>query len=91
MIPYLQGLGRCIAPDLIGMGDSGKLPDSGTGSYNFGEHRRYLDEHFDALKFTGQVTLILHDGGSALGFDWVNRHRMAVKGIVYMEAIVLPT
>jgi len=90
MIPYLQGLGRCIAPDLIGMGDSEKLPDSGHGSYIFVEHRRYLDALFEALQLTGHVTLILHDWGSALGFDWANRHRTAVKGIVYMEAIVLP-
>lgn len=69
VIPCLQGLGRCIAPDLIGMGDSEKLPDSGPGSYTFVEHRRYLDALFEALKLTGQVTLILHDWGSALGFD----------------------
>ncbi len=90
VIPYLQGLGRCIAPDLIGMGDSEKLPVSGPGSYTFVEHRRYLDALLEALKVTERVTLILHDWGSALGFDWANRHRHAVKGIVYMEAIVLP-
>lgn len=90
VIPYLEGFGRCIAPDLIGMGDSAKLPNSGPNSYTFVEHRRYLDALFEALKLTEHVTLILHDWGSALGFDWANRHRMVVKGIVYMEAIVLP-
>ncbi len=72
------------------MGDSDKLPDSGPESYTFVEHRRYLDALLEALKVTGHVTLILHDWGSALGFDWANRHRHAVKGIVYMEAIVQP-
>src|SRR5260370_5908107 len=77
VIPYLQGLGRCIAPDLIGIGDSEKLPASGPGSYTFVEPRRYLDALLEALKVTERVTLILHDLGSALGFDWANRHRPA--------------
>ncbi|MGW4824687.1 haloalkane dehalogenase [Streptomyces sp. NPDC004227] len=90
VLPYLQPRGRCIAPDLIGMGDSDKLPDSGPGSYRFGEHRRYLDALLDALDVHERVTLVVHDWGSALGFDWANRHREAVKGIAYMEAIVRP-
>jgi haloalkane dehalogenase len=90
ILPYLQPLGRCIAPDLIGMGDSDKLPDSGPGSYRFVEHRRYLDALLDALDVRERVTLVLHDWGSALGFDWANRHREAVKGIAFMEAIVAP-
>jgi haloalkane dehalogenase len=84
----LQPLGRCIAPDLIGMGDSDKLPDSGRDSYRFVEHRRYLDALLEALDVRERVTLVVHDWGSALGFDWANRHREAVKGIAYMEAIV---
>jgi haloalkane dehalogenase len=90
VLPYLQPLGRCIAPDLIGMGDSDKLSDSGPGSYRFVEHRRYLDALLDALDVRERVTLVLHDWGSALGFDWANRHRDAVKGIAFMEAIVAP-
>lgn len=90
ILPHLESLGRCIAPDLIGMGDSAKLPDSGPGSYRFVEHRRYLDALLDALHVRERVTLVVHDWGSALGFDWANRHRHAVKGIAYMEAIVRP-
>ncbi len=88
IIPYCESLGRCIAPDLIGMGDSEKLSPSGPDSYHFIEHRDYLDTLLDHLGVHNNVTLVLHDWGSALGFDWANRHRSAVKGIVYMEAIV---
>jgi haloalkane dehalogenase len=90
VLPYLRPRGRCIAPDLIGMGDSGKLPDSGPGSYRFVEQRRYLDALLEALEVRERVTLVVHDWGSALGFDWANRHRESVKGIAYMEAIVRP-
>jgi haloalkane dehalogenase len=90
VLPHLQPLGRCIAPDLIGMGDSDKLPDSGPGSYRFVEHRRYLDALLEALDVRERVTFVIHDWGSALGFDWANRHREAVKAIAYMEAIVVP-
>jgi haloalkane dehalogenase len=90
VLPHLQSLGRCIAPDLIGMGDSDKLPNSGPGSYRFVEHRRYLDALLEALDIRERVTLVIHDWGSGLGFDWANRHRKAVKGIAFMEAIVRP-
>jgi haloalkane dehalogenase len=90
ILPYLQGEGRCIAPDLIGMGDSEKLPQSGPGSYTFMEHRRYLDALLAQLRVERNVTLIIHDWSSALGLDWANRRRDAVKGITYMEAIVQP-
>jgi haloalkane dehalogenase len=90
VIPHLQPLGRCIAPDLIGMGDSDKLPDSGAVSYRFVEHRRYLDALLGALDVRERVTFVIHDWGSALGFDWANRHREALKGIAFMEAIVQP-
>jgi len=90
VLPHLQPLGRCIAPDLIGMGNSDKLPNSGPGSYRFVEHRRHLDALLDALDVRERVTLVIHDWGSALGFDWANRHRKAVKGIAFMEAIVRP-
>src|SRR5215510_2459732 len=90
VLPHLQSRGRCIAPDLIGMGDSAKLPASGPGSYRFVEHRRYLDALLEALDVHERVTFVVHDWGSALGFDWANRHRAAVKGIAYMEAIMRP-
>jgi len=87
VIHELEGLGRCLAPDLVGMGDSGKAPD---GSYRFVDHVRYLDAWFDAVVPDGQVTLLLHDWGSALGFHWAHRHPDRVRGLVYMEAIVRP-
>lgn len=88
IIPHCESLGRCIAPDLIGMGDSQKLSPSGPDSYRFVEHRDYLDALLEQLGVDNNVTLVLHDWGSALGFDWANRHRASMKGIVYMEAIV---
>jgi haloalkane dehalogenase len=92
VIPHLEGLGRCVAPDLIGMGDSDKLDDSGPGRYTFAEHRRFLDAFLVGLGLTaaGRVVLVVHDWGSALGFDWARRHPGAVDGIAYMEAIVAP-
>jgi haloalkane dehalogenase len=88
IMPYVQKFGRVIAPDLIGMGDSQKLPNSGPDSYTFVEHRRYLDALLDALDVRGRVTFVVHDWGSALGFDWARRHPESVRGIAYMEAIV---
>jgi len=90
VIPHVEGLGRCIAPDLIGMGDSQKLPDSGPDRYTFVEHRAHFDALLEELDVRDRVTLVIHDWGSALGFDWANRHRDRVKGIAYMEAIVQP-
>jgi haloalkane dehalogenase len=90
VMPHLAGQGRCIALDLIGMGDSDKLEDSGPDRYTFEEHREYLDEAFEMLGIRQNVTLVIHDWGSALGFDWANRHRDAVRGIAYMEALVCP-
>ncbi|MGZ3678770.1 MAG: haloalkane dehalogenase [Ktedonobacterales bacterium] len=90
VLPHLQPLGRCIAPDLIGMGDSDKLPDSGPSSYRFVEHRRYLDALLEGLGVRERVTLVIQDWGSALGFDWANRHRDAVRGIAYFESLVRP-
>jgi haloalkane dehalogenase len=87
IIPHLAGLGRCLAPDLVGMGDSGRTPD---GSYRFVDHARYLDGWFDALDLKRNVTLVIHDWGSALGFHWAHRNQASVQGIAYMEAIVRP-
>ncbi len=90
IMPHLKNHGRCIAIDLIGMGDSDKLDNSGSDRYTFFEHRRYLDAALDALEINNNVTLVLHDWGSALGFDWANRHRDSIKGITYMEALTQP-
>ena len=90
VMPHVAGQGRCIALDLIGMGDSDKLTPSGPDRYTFAEHRRFFDAALEALGVTRNATLVIHDWGSALGFDWANRHRDAVRGICYMEAIVRP-
>ncbi len=90
IMPHVKELGRCIAPDLIGMGDSDKLDELGPERYTFVEHRRYVDAVLEALGVNENVTLVIHDWGSALGFDWARRNRAAVKGICYMEAIVRP-
>jgi len=90
VIPHLEGQGRCIAPDLIGMGDSDKLEPSGPDRYRFVEHREYLDGLLEGLGVASDVTFVIHDWGSALGFDWARRHPDAVRGIAYMEAIVTP-
>lgn len=92
VIPSVESLGRCLAPDLIGMGDSGK---SGDGSYRFVDHVRYLDAWFNAMDAIGpglgdRIVLVVHDWGSALGFHWAKRHPDRIAGIVYMEAIVQP-
>ncbi len=90
VIPALADLGRCIAPDLIGMGDSDPVANAGPDSYRFTDHRAYLDGLLAGLGVERDVTFVIHDWGSALGFDWARRHGDAVKGIAYMEAIVRP-
>ena len=87
VIPPVERAAQCLAPDLIGMGESGKAAG---GSYRFRDHARYLDAWFEALGLTRGLTLVVHDWGSALGFDWAERHRASVRGLVYMEAIVQP-
>ena len=91
IMPHVEGEGRrLLAPDLIGHGESDKLAGEGDDRYRFVEHRRYLDAWFEAVGATSDVTLVVHDWGSGLGFDWANRHRDAVRGIAYMEAIAGP-
>ena len=87
IIPYLSEHGRCLAPDLVGMGQSGKSP---TSAYRFVDHARYLDAWFEALNLTSNVTLVIHDWGSALGFHRATRYPEQIKAIAYMEAIALP-
>ena len=91
VIRELDGHGRLIAPDLIGMGDSAKLPNPGPDTYRFTTHRQYLAAFIDAvIGPADSIVLVVHDWGSALGFDWANHHRDRVRGIAYMEAIVRP-
>ncbi|MEE8465752.1 MAG: haloalkane dehalogenase [Dehalococcoidia bacterium] len=87
VIPKMESLGRCLAPDLAGMGESGSTPGR---SYRFADHSMVLDQWFEAMDLTGDVTLVLHDWGSALGFHWAKRFPERIKGLVYMEAIVRP-
>ena len=90
IMPALAEVGRCIAVDLIGMGDSDKLADSGPDSYRYIEHRDYLFAAWEALGVGDNVTLVIHDWGSALGFDWASQNEDKVRGIAYMEAVVCP-
>jgi haloalkane dehalogenase len=91
VMPEVSGLGRCVAPDLIGMGDSDKLEQPGPDTYRFATHREFLWSFIDAVIGRDRpIVLVVHDWGSALGFDWANQHRDRVAGIVYMEAIVRP-
>ena len=91
VIPHLEGMGRVIAPDLIGQGDSDKLPASdGSDRYSFQVAYYYLTGLLDELGANQNVTLVIHDWGSALGFYWAQQHSAAVKGIAYMEGIVCP-
>ena len=87
IIPHLENRWRCLAPDLVGMGSSGKLPSA---AYRFVDHARYLDAWFDALDVRETLTMVLHDWGSALGFYWAQRHPERIKALVYMEALVRP-
>jgi haloalkane dehalogenase len=90
IMPHLADQGRCIAVDLIGMGDSDKLDNPGPDSYRYVEHREYLFEAWRALGINDRVTLVIHDWGAALAFDWAQQHPDLVLGIAYMEAIVRP-
>ena len=90
IMPALANRGRCIAVDLVGMGDSDKLDNPGPGSYRYVEHRDFLFQAWEQLGVTNNVTLVIHDWGSALGFDWACQHPDQVKGIAYMEGIPCP-
>jgi haloalkane dehalogenase len=85
VIPHVAGMARCLAPDLIGMGDSGK-PDI---AYRFGDHARYLDAWFDAV-VTSDVVIVGHDWGGALGMDWATRHASRVRGVAVIETFLRP-
>jgi len=87
IIPSVLPFGRCLAPDYVGMGNSGPAPD---GAYRFVDHQRYLDTWFNSLGIERNVILVLHDWGSALGFSWAHRHPDRIKALVYMEGVVRP-
>ncbi len=90
VMPHLEGLGRLVACDLIGMGGSDKLSPSGPDRYHYFEQRDHLFALWEALDLGDNVVLVLHDWGSALGFDWANQHRDLVQGIAFMESVVTP-
>ena len=90
VLPALEGLGRCIVPDLIGMGDSDKLGPDDPGRYTFGCHREFVDGLLEVLGADRDVVLVVHDWGSALGFDWARRHPGRARAVAYMEALVRP-
>ncbi|MFB6457137.1 haloalkane dehalogenase [Chitinophaga sp. Hz27] len=90
IMPHCQGLGRLIACDLIGMGDSEKISAAGPESYSYQEQRAFLFALWEELKLDKNVILVLHDWGSVLGFDWASQHAARVQGIVHMEALAIP-
>jgi haloalkane dehalogenase len=90
VMPHCAGLGRLVACDLIGMGDSDKLAPSGPDRYTYAEQRQYLFALWDAVALGDRIILVLHDWGSALGFEWARRNASRIAGLVYMEAIVAP-
>jgi haloalkane dehalogenase len=87
VIPHVAATHRCLAPDLVGMGESGKAPD---GAYRFVDHARYLDSWLQGMGLTRDVTFVVHDWGSALGFHWARRNPERMRALVYMEALVQP-
>ena len=90
IMPHCEGIGRLIACDLIGMGDSDKLDGTDPDRYSYARQREYLFALWDQIGLGNNVVFVLHDWGSALGFDWASQHPQQVQGIAYMEAIVCP-
>src|SRR5262245_12034254 len=90
VMPHCQGLGRLVACDLIGMGDSDKLVPAGSDRYSYAEQRDHLFALWDKLDLGDEIVLVLHDWGSALGFEWAQANAERVAGLAYMEAIVMP-
>ena len=88
IIPHLESQGRCIAIDLIGMGDSEKLEDQGNNTYSYDVQKKYFDACLKELNIDNNIIFVIHDWGSSLGFNWSFENKNSVKGICYMEAIV---
>ena len=89
IMPYMEGLGRLIAIDNIGQGDSDKLPNSGDGSYAIEEHQIYIDGVLDALGISENITLVMHDQGGPMGIDQARRHESTIKGLAHCETVVI--
>ena len=90
VMPHLEGLGRLVACDLIGMGASDKLTNTGPTSYSPAEHAKYLFALWEALDLGDRIVLVLDDWGAALGFQWARLNSQRVRAIVHMEAVALP-
>ena len=90
IMPAVQGMGRLIACDLVGHGDSDKLPQSGPDSYSYAEQRSYMHALWDKLDLGDNIIFVIHDWGSALAFDYASKHSDRIHGIAYMESIVMP-
>jgi haloalkane dehalogenase len=90
IMPYCKGMGRLIACDLIGMGDSAKLQPSGPDRYTYAEQRSFIHALWDALDLGDRVVMVLHDWGSALGLEWASKHRDRIQGLAYMEGFSMP-
>jgi haloalkane dehalogenase len=90
VLPHVEGRGRLVAVDLIGAGDSDKLPDSGPGSYGLAEHAHYLGALLDNLELSDEVVLVGHDWGANLAVDWAMKNIDRVSGIVFGEALMPP-
>lgn len=88
LVPHIEGLGRLVIPDLIGMGDSARLDPADPDRYSISNHRRYLEAFLEKVGVTDRVIIVGHDWGGALGFDWARRHAEGVKGLVYFETHV---
>ncbi len=87
ILPHMEGLGRLVALDNIGQGDSDKIPDSGPDSYMIPEHQEYFDAALDALGVRENVTFVMHDWGGTLGLSWAMRHPEAVKAFAHCEIV----
>ena len=88
IMPYLDGMGRLIAIDNIGQGDSGRLEHSGPEAYTLAEHQTFIDATLEALGVAGNVTFVMHDWGGPLGLTWAQRHPQAIKGLAHCETLV---
>lgn len=88
IMPYAAPYGRCLAPDLIGMGASDKIPGADEKDYSFASHASFLDAFLEKTNCRSNIVLVVHDWGGPLGFDFARRHPDAIRAIVFMETFV---
>ena len=88
--PAVEGLGRIVVPDLIGMGDSEKLDGIDNPDYRYHGQYKYLSALLDSLDLGDEINLVIHDWGSAMGFQYARENPERIKSITFMEAIVMP-